>query len=94
MGASTPNAALVKLGYAGMFTPHGCRATASTELHELGYRTDIVEFQLAHADRDETRASYNQAQFWSERQKMTQHWADLIDQWASAGNVVSIARAA
>jgi integrase len=53
---------LVSLGYGGKFTPHGVRATASTMLNELGYRPDIIERQLAHKERNATRASYNQAE--------------------------------
>ena len=38
------NQTLRRLGYAGQFTAHGFRATASTELHELGYASHIIEF--------------------------------------------------
>jgi integrase len=84
------NAALSHLGYKGQFTAHGFRATASTELHEVGYRSEVIELQLAHADRDQTRASYNQAQFWDERKAMMQQWADLVDAWAAGDKVVAI----
>lgn len=94
MSDTTLNAALRRLGYGGQFSAHGFRATASTELHELGYRSNIIEFQLAHAERDETKASYNQAQFWKERQQLMQNWSDLVDAWGKGGNVVSIGRAA
>lgn len=42
---------------------HGFRATASTMLNEMGYRTDVIERQLAHAERNKVRASYNQAEY-------------------------------
>src|SRR5262249_27112630 len=48
MGATTLNAALVRLGYEGRFSPHGFRATASTMLNEMGYNADWIERQLAH----------------------------------------------
>jgi integrase len=63
MSENALNAALRRLAHNADFSAHGFRATASTELNELGYRTDITEFQLSHSDRDETRASHNQAQY-------------------------------
>jgi integrase len=71
--------ALVSLGYGGKFTPHGFRATASAMLNELGYRPDIIERQLAHKERNATRASYNQAEYLEARQGMMQGWADLLE---------------
>jgi integrase len=89
MAATTLNRALVALGYTGKFTPHGFRATASTMLNELGYRPDIIERQLAHKERNATRASYNQAEYLDPRQEMMQGWADLLDQLAKGdGKVV------
>jgi integrase len=84
------NALLARLGYKGQFTAHGFRATASTELHELGYSSDLIEFQLAHAERNQTKASYNQAQYWQQRKDMMQQWADLVDAWSKGDNVISI----
>jgi integrase len=80
--------ALVSLGYGGKFTPHGFRATASTMLNELGYRPDIIERQLAHKERNATRASYNQAEYLEARQGMMQGWADLLDQLAKGDGKV------
>jgi integrase len=90
MGGTTLTHALASIGYAGKFTPHGFRATASTELHEMGYRPDIIEIQLAHAERDATKASYNQAQFMSERREMMQTWANAIDSWSRGDKVIPI----
>ena len=39
----------------------------------------MIERQLAHADRNKVRASYNQAQYLDERKKMMQDWADYLD---------------
>ena len=88
MAASTLNMALKRLGYGGEFTAHGFRATASTELHEMGYRSELIEFQLAHAERNATKASYNHAQYWAERRQMMQTWADCVDAWARSDEQV------
>ena len=46
---------------------------------ELGYRSDAIERQLAHKERNKVRASYNQAEYLEDRIQMMQAWADLID---------------
>lgn len=80
MSATTINRALEHMGYpSGHFTGHDFRATASTRLHELGFRSEIVEMQLAHAKTDKVAAAYNHAEYLSERAAMMQSWADWID---------------
>ena len=83
MTATTLNRALERMGFNGKgsigFSAHGFRATASTMLNEMGYRADVIERQLAHAERNKVRASYNQAEYLEERRKMMQAWADEID---------------
>jgi integrase len=59
MTATTFNRALERMGYGGKFAAHGFRATASTMLNEMGYRTDVIERQLAHKERNAVRAAYN-----------------------------------
>lgn len=83
MADTTLNAALVRLGYKGRFSPHGFRATASTILNEMGYRPDLIERQLAHKERNQVRAIYNRAEYLDERRQMMQGWADAIDAMTS-----------
>ena len=64
---------------AGFMTSHGFRHTASTMLNELGYRSDIIELQLAHESNDRVRATYNKAQLIPDRTKMMQEWAEHLD---------------
>ena len=61
------------------FTPHGFRHMASTQLNELGYKSDIIERQLSHAERNKVRAAYNHAEYLSERVIMMQFWSDYLD---------------
>lgn len=83
MTATTLNRALERMGLNGKdsigFSAHGFRATASTLLNEMGYRPDVIERQLAHAERDKVRASYNQAEYMEERTAMMQEWADFLN---------------
>ena len=64
------------------FSAHGFRATASTILNEAGYRPDVIERQLAHKERNQVRASYNQAEYLDERRVMMQQWANMVDDMA------------
>ncbi len=78
MSENTMLYALYRMGYHSRTTGHGFRATASTILNELGYRSDVIERQLAHAERNKVRASYNHAQHLSERKLLMQGWADYL----------------
>jgi integrase len=93
MTATTLNRALENMGFAGRdsigFSAHGFRATASTILNELGYRPDVIERQLAHAERNNVRAAYNQGEYLQERRAMMQQWADLTDEMAKGENKVT-----
>jgi integrase len=93
MTATTLNRALERMGFNGKdgigFSAHGFRATASTILHEIGFRPEVIERQLAHAERNKVRASYNQAEYLLERRAMMQEWADLTDVIAKADETVT-----
>jgi integrase len=85
--------AFVSMGYKDRFTPHGLRGTGSTILNEMGFRSDVIEKQLDHQERDKTRASYNRADYFEERREMMQTWADFLDGLTSGDNVVPIKKA-
>jgi integrase len=81
MSENTINAALRRLGYSGDDqTGHGFRSMASTLLNEQGFPPDVIELQLAHAERNKVRAAYNKAQRLAERRVMMQAWADFLDE--------------
>lgn len=80
MSEATVLAALRTLGYAKEeMCGHGFRAMASTLLNEAGWPPDVIERQLAHAERNKVRAAYNRAQLLPERRRMMQAWADYLD---------------
>ena len=60
-------------------TWHGFRTIASTCLNELGWNPDLIELQLAHAERNEVRGAYNRAQRLADRRQLMQAWADYLD---------------
>ena len=64
-------------------TAHDFRATASTLLYEKGYEEAWIERQLAHAESNKTKASYDHSQHLEARRKMMQDWADIVDSWGN-----------
>lgn len=92
MSNTTINRCLERMGYAGQFSGHGFRATASTMLNEMAYKTDLIERQLAHKERNKVRASYNQAEYIEERTEMMQHWSNYLDGLCAGANVVAFKR--
>jgi integrase len=77
---NTMNSALRQLGFSGdEIVSHGFRSMASTRLNEMGWDPDVIELQLAHAERNEVRAAYNRAQRLADRAKMMQAWANYLD---------------
>jgi hypothetical protein len=85
MSENAITAALRRMGYTGHeMTWHGFRALASTCLNEQGWHPDLIELQLAHAERNKVRAAYNRAQRLADRRQMMQWWADYLDQLRAA----------
>ena len=90
MSENTINAALRRLGFAkDEMTGHGFRSAASSMLNESGlWNADAIERQLAHADNDSVRRAYARADFWEERVRMMQWWADKCDKMRSGGTLL------
>jgi integrase len=86
----TPGSTLRRMGYKGIHTNHGFRTTASTILHEQGFHSDMIERQLAHAERNAVKAAYCHAEYLPERRKMMQSWADYLDGLKGGANVIPI----
>jgi integrase len=61
-------------------TGHGFRALAMTTIKEkLGYRHEVIDRQLAHAQQNKIIAAYDRAEFLPDRRKMMQEYADYIE---------------
>lgn len=78
---NTLNIALRRMGFgADEMTSHGFRATASTILNESGlFSADAIEIAQARRDKNAVRAIYSRSDFFEERQRMAQWWADYLD---------------
>jgi integrase len=96
MSENTVNAALRRMGFdREIMTAHGFRAMASTRLNEMGHWSpDVIERQLAHAEKNKVRAAYNRAQYLDKRKIMMQEWADYLDELRVSGKVVNFGQKA
>ena len=85
--------ALRRIGYASTkeegeaFTTHGFRGMASTTLHQHPafneYKSEWIEHQLAHSEKDKVKAAYNQLNarsYIEERRRMLQEYANYLDE--------------
>lgn len=91
LSENTFNAALRRIGYSKeQMVSHGFRGMASSLLNEQGFNPDAIEAQLAHQQGDKVRAAYNRAEYWNERVKMIQHYADYLDGLRSGADVIPI----
>jgi integrase len=80
MSKSTVRKALRSMGYGVEdITSHGFRGMASTILNENGFSPDLIERQLAHAEKNAVRSAYNHAEYLPQRRDMMQWWADWLD---------------
>lgn len=79
MSEAAINQLLKRSGYDGRATGHGFRHTMSTTLHEQGYRSEWVETQLAHVDKNSIRGTYNHAQYLEGRREMLQWYAEHLE---------------
>ena len=94
MTDATLRQALKYLGWSMKFSPHATRTTGSTRLNEMGYSPDWIERQLAHAEPNAVRRTYNHADYLADRAKMMQQWADMLDSWRAGMHVVPLRAAA
>ena len=90
MSENTMLYAMYRMGYHGIATVHGFRATASTILNESGFKADVIERQLAHVEKNKVRAAYHRSEYLEERKQMMQWWANFIEGLQGNNNVVPI----
>jgi integrase len=92
MSENTINAALRRLGFRKEeMTAHGFRSAASSILNESAlWNPDAVERQLAHVDNDSVRRAYARADYWEERVRMMNWWADKCEELRRRGVVVPL----
>jgi integrase len=92
MSENTINAALRRLGFTkDEMTAHGFRSAASSILNESGmWNPDAIEWQLVHVDNDSVRRAYARADYWDERVRMMNWWAERCRELQAGGVVVPL----
>lgn len=75
------NTLIRRMGYdKNKLSSHGLRSTMSTILNDSGlFKSEWIEAQLSHSDKDQTRASYNHAEYIGQRLEMMQWWGDYLN---------------
>lgn len=89
MSEAGVSAALAAMGYKGIHTWHGYRATGRTILRQvLKYPKDVIEAQLAHTGQITHGGAYDRTTHLEDRTYMLQVWADYLDKLAAGGDVI------
>lgn len=78
MSEASINQVIKRIGYGGKLTGHGFRHMMSTLLHEQGFDSTWIEMQLAHADKNNIRGTYNHAQYLEKRRDMLQWYSSFL----------------
>ena len=89
MSEAGVSAALNAMGYRGVHTWHGYRATGRTILRQvLRYPGDVIEAQLAHVGQIPHGGAYDRSTHLEERTAMVQVWADYLDKLRMGADVI------
>src|SRR4029077_5568235 len=88
---NTMNGALRRIGFSQEeATAHGFRSTFSTLANESGkWSVNAIEAALAHIEPNAVRRAYARGDYWDERVKMMQWWADYLDTLRQGGRVLT-----
>ena len=83
LSENTLNVALKRIGFGDKMVSHGFRHLASTLLNSnkkiIGVDSEVIERQLAHAERNAMKAVYDHAEYLDERTHLMQWWANFLD---------------
>ena len=91
MSEAGVTAALHALGYKGIQSWHGFRATGRTILRQvLKFEKDVIEAQLAHKGQITHGGAYDRTTHVEDRTDMLQVWADYLDKLARGADVIPI----
>lgn len=79
---NTENTQIRRMGWAAdKICAHGFRGTASTALHDAGYRHEVIEKQLSHEVGNAVSQAYNRAEYLPERIELMNGYAEIIDKF-------------
>ncbi|MBX9835297.1 MAG: integrase arm-type DNA-binding domain-containing protein [Burkholderiaceae bacterium] len=91
MSEAGVSAALNAMGYKGIHTWHGYRATGRTLIRQvLNYPKDAIEAQLAHVGQITHGGAYDRGNHLEERKRMLQDWADYLDTLRTGASIIPL----
>lgn len=86
MSENTLNLGIQRMGF--QATSHGMRSTFSTIANEsLNFKREVIEAALAHLDGNKVAAAYNRTDYYQERVRLMQWWANFLDSSARGKDV-------
>ena len=78
LSENTLNLGIQRMGF--QATSHGMRSTFSTIAHEsLNFKHEVIEAALAHAKMDKVSSRYDRTDYFNERIRLMQWWANYLD---------------
>jgi integrase len=82
--------ALRDMGYKGIATPHGFRASFSSAAYEKsGQPGEVIEKALAHEEKSKIKAAYNRAEYLEQRRALMDWWGRQLQIMEQGGEIVS-----
>jgi len=83
MNSQTANAAFKRIGYGGKLVAHGLRSIASTAMNEANFNLDVIEYSLAHIEKNAARKAYSRVTYLSQRNELMLWWGEIISSASS-----------
>ena len=79
MSDNAMSKALRDMGYRGLATPHGFRASFSSHAYERsGKPSEVIEKSLAHEENNKIKAAYNRAEYLEQRRELMTWWGEQL----------------
>jgi len=90
MSDNAMSKALRDMGYKGIATPHGFRASFSSAAYEKsGQPGEVIEKALAHEEKNKIKAAYNRAEYLEQRHALMDWWGWQLQIMEQGGEIVS-----
>jgi integrase len=90
MSDNAMSKALRDMGYKGIATPHGFRASFSSAAYEKsGQPGEVIEKALAHEERNKIKAAYNRAEYLEQRRVLMDWWGRQLQIMEQGGQIVN-----
>jgi len=79
MSDNAMSKALRDMGYKGIATPHGFRASFSSMAYEKsGFPGEVIEKALAHEEKNKIKRAYNRAEYLEQRRQLLGWWGNTL----------------